>query len=370
MLPEYPSPEEGLSIRHLLFTLPQIARQKDVEFTKWSRHLLQAGLEYFGASEARLARISNDELYLVASVHEGVSGSIHHEKVYPLATTYCSITAREPKVILAPDTTKHPDLSSHAARSTLPPAYWGICLYFGGAVWGSLSFSSDIIGREQADDKDVLRLLASLIELRLENEELREEINGARASLSTMSQRLESLQLFDALTDLPNRRALFDHLHRELNQLIRRNGEGAIAIVDIDYFRMLNEQHGHEEGDTILCGVANALRQAVRNYDFVARYNGEQFLVWLPDTMQSEVVKVCERMAENVANCEVEGKPITISIGYCAFHGESESQLSFSRTLDKLIDLAHLALNTAKANGRNCAVASSSRPIPINTLSA
>lgn len=74
MLPEYPSPEEGLSIRHLLFTLPQIARQKDVEFTKWSRHLLQAGLEYFGASEARLARISNDELYLVASVHEGVSG--------------------------------------------------------------------------------------------------------------------------------------------------------------------------------------------------------------------------------------------------------------------------------------------------------
>ncbi|MDD1783105.1 GGDEF domain-containing protein [Enterovibrio sp. ZSDZ35] len=367
---DYPSPEEGVSIRQLLSTFPLIARQQDVEFTKWCKSLLQAGLEYFGASEARVARISNDELYVVASVFEGVSGAIHRENVYPLATTFCSVTARKSNVILAPETAKHPELSKHAARSSLAPAYWGVCLYFGGAVWGSLSFSSEIIGREQADDESVLRLLASLIELRLENEELREEVNGARASLLTMSQRLESLQLFDPLTDLPNRRALFDHLHRELNQLIRRNGEGAIAIVDIDYFRMLNEQHGHEEGDTILCGVANALRQAVRNYDFVARYNGEQFLVWLPDTLQSEVVKVCERMAENVANCEVEGKPITISIGFCAFHGESETQLSFSRTLDKLIDLAHEALNTAKANGRNCAVASSSRPIPINTLSA
>ncbi|KXF81790.1 diguanylate cyclase [Enterovibrio coralii] len=332
--------------------------------------MLRAGLEYFGASEGRIARISNDELYIVDRVNDDVTSSNTGENVFPLAATFCSVTSSEPKAILAPDTSKHAELAAHSAYITQPPAYWGICLYFGGAVWGTLSFSSDIIGREQADDEHVLRMLASLIELRLENEELREENNGARASLSTMSQRLESLQLFDSLTELPNRRALFDHLHRELNQLIRRNGEGAIAIVDIDYFRMLNEKHGHEEGDSILRGVANALRQAVRNYDFVARYNGEQFLVWLPDTMQSEVVKVCERMSENVSNCEIEGKPITISIGFCAFHGESETPLSYSRTLDKLIDLAHQALNTAKANGRNCAVASSNRPIPINTLAS
>ncbi|WP_028025078.1 GGDEF domain-containing protein [Enterovibrio calviensis] len=358
----------------LLTHLQQLSRRRDVTFSAWAAELLEIGVSYFAATAGKLTRVGDQELQVVERFFKtedrsGRCAMFEAGDTAPLSTSFCGITVGEKTPILAPDTRVHDKLKGHLFIKSLPVAYWGVAIHFNGIVWGTLSFCGEEIGEAHPLDEEALLLMAGLLELKLENEEYREEVRGARESYQVLSQRLEKIQHIDALTELPNRGALFDYLHREVNQLIRRDGEGAIALVDIDFFHMFNEQHGHEEGDRILKGVSVALRQAVRNYDYVARYSGEQFLVWFPDTLQSEVAKVCERMAEHVAQCEVDGTPVTISVGYCAFRSDSEEKIPFSKALDKLINLAHSALVEAKGKGRNCAMSASKRPVTITSLS-
>ncbi|WP_407330779.1 GGDEF domain-containing protein [Enterovibrio sp. 27052020O] len=361
------------SLDKFMCDLQKLSRRRGQSFSDWVVDLLKVGANHFGASVGELARVSDKELQVLerfsANTGENVSASYAIvSDVMPLANSFSSVVAGMKEPVLAPDIRSHEKLSGHPYMKNMPVAYWGVAIHFGGLVWGTLSFSADDLGGSNANDKNALLLMAGLLELKLENEEYREELFGARTSYQLLSERLQNIQHIDLLTDLPNRGALFDYLHREINQLIRRDGEGAIALVDIDFFHMFNEKYGHEEGDRILKGVADSLRQAVRNYDYVARYSGEQFLVWFPDTLQSEVVKVCERMAAHVAHCEVEGTPVTISVGYCAFRSDSEEKIPYSRALDKLINLAHTALNEAKTKGRNCAVSASKRPVTITSL--
>ncbi|PML81011.1 sensor domain-containing diguanylate cyclase [Enterovibrio norvegicus] len=350
--------------------LPSIVRRRDVPFSVWTQEMLLIGLHYFSANAACLSRIDNKELHNVECISEGSVPERFSGQVVPVSSTFCGITAGSEKAILAPDTQQHEKLAGHPAINLLPQGYWGVAIYFGGAVWGTLSFSRNTAEprHNDAQDEDALVLMAGMLEMKLENEEYSAELEGARQSYSELSQRLEHLQFVDTLTELPSRRALFDYLHRELNQLIRRDGEGAVALVDIDFLRMTNEKYGHDEGDRILKGVATALRHAIRNYDYVARYSGEQFIVWLPDTLQSEVAKVCERMATHVNKCLLDGKPVTISVGYCAFRSDSEYPIPYARALDKLINMAHNALLEAKNQGRNCAVSASKKPITITSL--
>ncbi|MGF1708913.1 diguanylate cyclase domain-containing protein [Enterovibrio baiacu] len=345
-------------------------RYKDSIKLNWLHNILNAGLNYFSANAACLSRIDNKELHIVECISEGSVPERFSGQVVPVSSTFCGIAAGAESAILAPDTQQHEKLSGHPALNALPQGYWGVAIYFGGAVWGTLSFSRNTAEprHNDAQDEDALVLMAGMLEMKLENEEYSAELEGARQSYSELSQRLEHLQFVDPLTELPSRRALFDYLHRELNQLIRRDGEGAVALVDIDFLRMTNEKYGHDEGDRILKGVATALRHAIRNYDYVARYSGEQFIVWLPDTLQSEVAKVCERMAAHVNKCLLDGQPVTISVGYCAFRSDSEYPIPYARALDKLINMAHNALLEAKNQGRNCAVSASKKPITITSL--
>ncbi|MDD1792845.1 GGDEF domain-containing protein [Enterovibrio sp. ZSDZ42] len=362
------------SLDTLLTHIQQLSRRRDMTFSEWATQLLEIGANYFAANAGKLTCVGDQELQVVECYTRpaevgGSFSACQAGDTAPLSTSFCGIAVSEQTPILAADTRVHDKLKGHLFIKSLPVAYWGVAIYFNGVVWGTLSFCGETVGEAHPLDEEALLLMAGLLELKLENEEYREEVRGARESYRVLSQRLEKIQHVDALTELPNRGALFDYLHREVNQLIRRDGEGAIALVDIDFFHMFNEQHGHEEGDRILKGVAVALRQAVRNYDYVARYSGEQFLVWFPDTLQSEVAKVCVRMAEHVAQCEVDGTPVTISVGYCAFRSDSEEKIPFSKALDKLINLAHGALVEAKGKGRNCAISASKRPVTITSLS-
>ncbi|EOD77091.1 HAMP domain/GAF domain/GGDEF domain protein [Grimontia indica] len=348
--------------------IQHLTRRKDLDFSEWVRELLQIATWQFDADCACFSRIDNLELEVVECYSNGNVVSKKAGDVVALGSTFCSVTAGMETPLMAPDTRKNEKLSGHPGVNRLPEAYWGVAIRFGGAVWGTLSVVADADGSANPGNEGILTLLAGILEIKLENEEYRAELNGARESYRQLSERLENLQQVDILTELPSRRALFDYLNRELNQLIRRDGEGAIALVDIDNFHAINEKHGHEEGDRILKGAATALRQAVRNYDYVARYSGEQFLIWLPDTLQSEVVKVCERMSEGVAQCSIDNKPVTISIGYCAFRSDSEKQIPYDRAVDKLINLAHNALSEAKVKGRNCAMSASKRPVTITSI--
>jgi diguanylate cyclase (GGDEF)-like protein len=154
---------------------------------------------------------------------------------------------------------------------------------------------------------------------------------------------VERLATSDALTGLPNRRLFDDTLGREIARAKRSDAPLAVAVVDVDKFKAVNDEHGHQVGDEVLRQLAAALRQAVRAEALVARYGGEEFVVVMPDTTIDDAMVVAERL--RVAARQVTAVPVTISVGIAA--------LSACGDRATIIGAADAALYRAKAAGRD-----------------
>ena len=159
----------------------------------------------------------------------------------------------------------------------------------------------------------------------------------------------------DALTGLANRRQV-----REVMRV--RGGErafkGALLMVDVDHFKRVNDHYGHAAGDRVLVEVARRLGAAMRGDDLVARWGGEEFLVFAPNVEGAELDQLAERVrvAMNQAPVVLDnGTAIetTVSIGYAAFPLPASH---VPVTWEQAVNLADLSLYTAKNQGRNCAV--------------
>jgi diguanylate cyclase (GGDEF)-like protein len=192
----------------------------------------------------------------------------------------------------------------------------------------------------------LLGVLALMMYLRMR--ELNRTLVRHEALLRAHSER-------DALTGLANRRQF-----REVMRV--RGGErafrGALLMVDVDHFKRVNDHHGHAAGDRVLVEVARRLNAAMRSDDLVARWGGEEFLVFAPDVEGAELDHLAERvrLAMNQAPVVLDnGTAIetTVSIGYAAFPLPASH---VEVTWDQAVNLADLSLYTAKNQGRNCAV--------------
>lgn len=150
--------------------------------------------------------------------------------------------------------------------------------------------------------------------------------------------------LSDPLTGLPNRRALDQHLRRALS-----SPEGracAVAMVDLDGFKVVNDRHSHATGDEVLRAVAGALRAALRSDDTVARYGGDEFVVLLPGTAAAAAGAALERAVQAVATLPVQiGAGVTLSAGVVA--------VSDSDDPDSILARADSAMYRAKRLGGN-----------------
>ena len=161
---------------------------------------------------------------------------------------------------------------------------------------------------------------------------------------------LERLASTDSLTGLLNRRGVIERMEAEKNRLERQRGRLGVMMLDLDYFKSINDQHGHRFGDLALAGAANSIRGAVRSYDLCARWGGEEFLVVIPGVSQIEALAAS---AENLRN-RVRSSPIeagaakaelTVSIG-CYLADAAED-------IDSMIKAADDALYQAKQQGRD-----------------
>lgn len=146
----------------------------------------------------------------------------------------------------------------------------------------------------------------------------------------------------DALTGLPNRRMLNDLLENRL----RGGSVFCVLLVDVDYFKDVNDTYGHERGDQVLRSVAEALRHHSRTDDIVGRWGGEEFLILLALQDADSGAETAERLRRHVEALQPTGLRVTISLG------GTVSRLS--DTLASVIRRADLALYAAKSSGRNC----------------
>jgi len=171
--------------------------------------------------------------------------------------------------------------------------------------------------------------------------------------LSESLAREEALAARDALTGLPNRRALYDRARVELNRAAREKRSVGLVMMDIDGFKAINDQLGHAAGDEALRRVAEVLQKRKRDYDFTGRWGGDEFLAILPGTSILQAGLVAERIRESVGEIRlgVDGAgavELRLSLGVaCA------SPAVHPIELDELLHRADGALYRAKAEGRN-----------------
>lgn len=136
-----------------------------------------------------------------------------------------------------------------------------------------------------------------------------------------------------------------EELEMRVNQALVYNSPLSIVHLDIDHFKKINDDYGHQHGDVILNIVATTISELIRNIDSVGRYGGEEFLVVLPNTDMSKAVVIAERIREAVEGIDLPQKnSVTISGGVAVLNGETSAEL---------INKADMKLYEAKNDGRN-----------------
>jgi len=155
----------------------------------------------------------------------------------------------------------------------------------------------------------------------------------------------------DALTGTYNRRHFLELVEREWSRAQRYEMSCALLLMDVDHFKQVNDRHGHLCGDQLLRRIAEVAGETLRQADVLARFGGEEFIVFLPHTDPLGALDVAERIRERVAalgfSWQGQSVPISASLGVAALHQEHV-------TLDQLISDADEALYVAKSAGRNC----------------
>lgn len=167
---------------------------------------------------------------------------------------------------------------------------------------------------------------------------------------SLFHEEIYRMTVYDGLTRLHNKRFLYDFLEREMARSKRHHRPLAVAMIDVDHFKVINDTHGHLAGDHLLSCLADLLMRNVRREELLARYGGEEFLLVLPEADASDAHGACEKVRSIVEqepfSFGEDIRQVTVSIGYAHFEKD------MSR--DDLIGAADDQLYHAKRSGRNC----------------
>ena len=171
---------------------------------------------------------------------------------------------------------------------------------------------------------------------------------------------LDELAHTDMLTSLPNRRQFERLAQNELARMQRKYDPACLIIFDVDRFKQINDNYGHDVGDRVLQLIADITQNHWRSYDIVARFGGEEFVGLLPNTQLDHALKITDRLREKIQNAELhlpDGRLIHFTISA----GVIEVPI-YLLDLKALIKLADQALYRAKKNGRNCIEAAEAEP--------
>lgn len=204
----------------------------------------------------------------------------------------------------------------------------------------------DMLNRLQQSQAELeQRVVQRTTELSLANQQLKAEIDQREK----IAQLLEETARTDFLTKLINRRAMHRILQSEMARVERTGGVFSLILVDIDFFKNVNDQFGHDIGDNVLIALSRVFEKSTREQDMVSRWGGEEFLILLPNTSEADAVEQAERLRQLLDSdtLQIERYPhrVTASFGVCEF--------AVGQSLEFLLKQADVALYQAKALGRN-----------------
>ncbi len=220
----------------------------------------------------------------------------------------------------------------------------------------------DITERKKAEIA-LQRSLREVAEARLELEEMsgrlheqnvalrraKSKLEAESRKLEIRNQDLEQISRIDPLTGALNRRTLMELFDQEWDRAYRYRNQLSCALLDIDFFKKVNDTHGHAAGDHIIRGVAETLMAHCRACDSVGRHGGEEFCILLPQTDETGAAEWAERVRKTIEqrSFDVDGKEISVrvSIGVCGWQRAGDPE--------NLVHLADEALLLAKESGRN-----------------
>ncbi|SFK39856.1 GGDEF domain-containing protein [Methylophaga sulfidovorans] len=163
-----------------------------------------------------------------------------------------------------------------------------------------------------------------------------------------LTEKLEQLALHDPLTELLNRRGFNLQLEANIAIAKRQQSIMTLLLIDIDYFKKVNDVSGHDIGDICLKHVARCLKQNIRQTDILARFGGEEFILLLPETTEVAALPLAEKLKQSISELVIPSlnSPLTVTIGMAS--------TAIPHThIDGIIKAADKALYRGKANGRN-----------------
>lgn len=179
----------------------------------------------------------------------------------------------------------------------------------------------------------------------------RNELGKLATTFNSMADKLEEIATRDSLTGLLNKKETLRILDTELKRAQRQAANVSVMMLDLDYFKIINDTYGHQAGDSVLVTAAKLIENHVRGIDYVGRYGGEEMLVVLPATTENESLETAERIRHSLASTpiavnEIEHVNLTVSIGIAIFPTDAKEQRYLLAHADR-------ALYQAKEAGRN-----------------
>ncbi len=230
--------------------------------------------------------------------------------------------------------------------------------YQEGDVRGGISVTFDISRSEQAlRQQMVILVVVSIVSLLILMAIISHLVRKLIARLNSAITTIQTLTTTDELTRLPNRRHFFARFNGEASLSVRHQRTLSLIMFDLDHFRRVNDEYGHQIGDLALKEISVLVKEVCRSTDILARYGGEEFIAALPETDAAGALALAEKLRQRIADQaipldmdDVSFLHLTASFGLVTRTAE---QLKAMASYEKMIQLADLALHQAKARGRN-----------------
>ncbi|MFA6056116.1 MAG: diguanylate cyclase [Thermodesulfovibrionales bacterium] len=183
----------------------------------------------------------------------------------------------------------------------------------------------------------------------LRTKALQDELRDKNRQLEEVLSKVEVLAITDPLTHLYNRRHFENLIENEFAKTARYKSPATCIMIDVDYFKRVNDEYGHRTGDIVLKEISNIIKSCLRKVDTVARWGGEEFVVLLPRTKKEDSYTAAERILDTISEYAFAGvkRRVTVSIGIAGIPDPS------IETAEKLVDASDIAMYKAKSSGRN-----------------